>query len=665
MTVSEDVAYIGPTPGNGATKDFVFNKRFDSDNDLIVKHRLIASPYTITVQTLNVDYTIVGSGPPYLSGAIIRHTTAPPSTVEVLAERATGIVQDIEIGSQLDLPTSSIEQAMDIAYLVIQEQNDKINRSVSRDGFSNRSFDLTLPPGMDDTDNAGKTLIINADATGFDMSQHTIDELGDQVESQAAAAAASASDASDSAASSAISAAAAEALFVSFTNALSPFALTLVDDLNAGEALTTLGVSAFVQTVLNAADAGAFRTTISAQQSDATLTALAAYNTNGLLTQTAADTFTGRTITGTGNQIDVTNGSGVGGNPTLSISATYVGQTSITTLGTISTGVWSGTAVGPTKGGTGLTSAAQGDIMYASAADTWAKLSKSTTATRYLSNTGSSNNPAWAQVDLSNGVTGNLPVTNLNGGSGASSTKFWCGDGTWATPTGAGDVVGPAAATNHSLVCFDGTTGKLLKDGPGVGTSQKVLYGNAGGIPSWDYGAWTLLQTFDASSSATIDFTSNISSTWDAYKVIGTGVRPATDDDELYIRVYDGSYQADASDYQYVVDHLLASSGSSTIHNSSGAAQIVCGRTSAGEGWGNAATESGSFELTLNNPSSSALYKQINVSGSYISANGNLISFDGSGAYVGATTAVSGLRFLFSTGNIAAGHFALYALKKS
>lgn len=57
---------------------------------------------------------------------------------------------------------------------------------------------------------------------------------------------------------------------------------------------------------------------------DATLNALAGYNTNGLLTQTAADTFVGRTITGTTDKIVVNNGDGVSGNPTLNIGSDVV-----------------------------------------------------------------------------------------------------------------------------------------------------------------------------------------------------------------------------------------------------------------------------------------------------------------------------------------------------
>lgn len=66
---------------------------------------------------------------------------------------------------------------------------------------------------------------------------------------------------------------------------------------------------------------GLFGCNASLQPLDATLTALAAYNTNGIIVQTTADTFAGRTIVSGDSQIVVTNGDGVSANPTFTFAS--------------------------------------------------------------------------------------------------------------------------------------------------------------------------------------------------------------------------------------------------------------------------------------------------------------------------------------------------------
>jgi len=96
----------------------------------------------------------------------------------------------------------------------------------------------------------------------------------------------------------------------------------------------SLSISANVQSLLGAADYAAMKGLLDleigtdVQAFDDDLSALAGLSSTGLAVRTASNTWAQRTVTGTTNQVTVTNGDGVSGNPTISLPSTVA----ITTL---------------------------------------------------------------------------------------------------------------------------------------------------------------------------------------------------------------------------------------------------------------------------------------------------------------------------------------------
>lgn len=89
-----------------------------------------------------------------------------------------------------------------------------------------------------------------------------------------------------------------------------------------------------------------------AQPIDPDLTAIAALTTTGILVRTDTDTYNTRNVIGTTDRVELINGDGINGDIQVDISANYVGQSSITTLGTVSTGTWEADTIDLAYGGT-------------------------------------------------------------------------------------------------------------------------------------------------------------------------------------------------------------------------------------------------------------------------------------------------------------------------
>lgn len=131
----------------------------------------------------------------------------------------------------------------------------------------------------------------------------------------------------------------------------------------------------------------------------------------------------------------------------------------------------------------------QGDLFYSTAANAMIALAKDANATRYLSNTGTSNDPAWAQVNLANGVTGDLLYANLTPATIASillGRGSAAGGGDWeeiTLGTGltmTGTVLSASGGSNHALLDGSVHTDTVAQ----TVTRGSLVYGDS--TPAWN-----------------------------------------------------------------------------------------------------------------------------------------------------------------------------------
>jgi len=153
----------------------------------------------------------------------------------------------------------------------------------------------------------------------------------------------------------------------------------------------SLGLTLSANTSLTLPTSGTVATIAGSQAfTNKTYNGLTVTSSTGTLTITDAKTLSvSNTLTFTG-----TDSSSVAFGAGGTVAYTNVGTlSSLVSVGTITTGTWSATAIAATRGGTGLTSYATGDIIYASASNT---LSKLTAGTDGQVLTLASGVPSWA-----------------------------------------------------------------------------------------------------------------------------------------------------------------------------------------------------------------------------------------------------------------------------
>lgn len=193
------------------------------------------------------------------------------------------------------------------------------------------------------------------------------------------------------------------------------------------------------------------------------------FTVNGLMARTASATYANRTFTGTADRITITNGDGVSGNPTADIASTYVGQNTITTLGTITTGTWTADILGVAYGGSGRASATAYAPICGGTTSTGAHQSMVSGSTgQLLVSQGSAAIPTWTTptYPTASGTAGKM--LRSDGTNNVYTTSTFAdtyGVSTLLYASSANTIAGLATANN----------GTLVTDGSGVPSISATL----------------------------------------------------------------------------------------------------------------------------------------------------------------------------------------------
>ena len=179
-------------------------------------------------------------------------------------------------------------------------------------------------------------------------------------------------------------------------------------------------------------------------------------------------------------------------------------------------------------------------------------------------------------------------------------------------------------------------------------------------------GSMTLLQTQTASSSSTIDFTSNIDSTYDSYVFKFIDLHPQTDAASLVFQADTGTntnYNLTMTTTMFRAYHNEndADSGLGYITGEDQAQGTSFQKLIHGSAIGNDNDQSGVGTLQVFNPSSSTFVKH------FISRTNAVHQSDISmdmyvAGYFNATTAITRFRFKMDSGNIDSGDIKLYGI---